>query len=42
MSGKVFGAASEKQLWFLKSDANIIVYGGELAPPFKTLLNGES
>lgn len=37
-----FQPASKKQSWFLSSDANIIVYGGEHAPPFKTLLNGES
>ena len=42
MSKKVFGPASEKQKWFLESDANIIIYGGKIVPPFKTLLNGES
>jgi len=42
MSDYSFEPASLKQSWFLSSDANIIVYGGELAPPFKTLLNGES
>jgi hypothetical protein len=30
MAKKVFGPASEKQKWFLESDANIIVYGGKL------------
>lgn len=30
MSKRVFQPASEKQRWFLTSDANIIVYGGEI------------
>lgn len=42
MSKKVFGPASEKQRKFLQSNSTIIVYGGEFAPPLKTLLNGES
>ena len=42
MAKKVFGPASEKQKWFLESNANIIVYGGRIVPPFKTLLNEES
>jgi len=42
MSEQHFGPSSEKQQWFLSSDANIIVYGGKLVPPFKTLLNGET
>lgn len=42
MSDFSFSPASKKQEWFLSSDANIIVYGGKVVPPFKTLLNGES
>ena len=30
MAKKVFGPASEKQKWFLESNANIIVYGGAM------------